>query len=81
MDSAPDYGSGGWGFDSLQVHFLSLIGALAQLARVRDWQSRGHGFDSHMLHFYLTIKTVYLIPKSELIVAVQLILLLSLQLI
>jgi hypothetical protein len=25
-------------------------GALAQLARVLDWQSRGHRFDSDMLH-------------------------------
>ena len=25
-------------------------GALAQLARVLDWQSRGHRFDSGMLH-------------------------------
>jgi hypothetical protein len=27
-----------------------IIGALAQLARVSDWQSEGHGFDSHTLH-------------------------------
>jgi hypothetical protein len=26
------------------------FGALAQLARVSDWQSEGHGFDSHTLH-------------------------------
>ena len=26
------------------------FGALAQLARVLDWQSRGHRFDSGMLH-------------------------------
>ena len=25
-------------------------GALAQMARVLDWQSRGHRFDSDMLH-------------------------------
>ena len=25
-------------------------GALAQLARVSDWQSEGHGFDSRTLH-------------------------------
>jgi hypothetical protein len=31
-------------------------GALAQLARVLDWQSRGHRFDSGMLH--LIIKTL-----------------------
>ena len=32
-------------------YFCILNGALAQLARVLDWQSRGHGFDSHTLHF------------------------------
>lgn len=31
----------------MQCHFL---GALAQLARVLDWQSKGRGFDSHTLH-------------------------------
>lgn len=30
--------------------FASYHGALAQLARVLDWQSKGHGFDSHTLH-------------------------------
>ena len=29
MDSAPDYGSGGWGFDSLQVHFLMTLALYA----------------------------------------------------
>jgi hypothetical protein len=29
---------------------LEIHGALAQLARVLDWQSRGHRFDSDMLH-------------------------------
>ena len=34
------------------INFLifAFYGALAQLARVLDWQSRGHGFDSHTLH-------------------------------
>jgi hypothetical protein len=32
-------------------------GALAQLARVSDWQSEGHGFDSRTLHnFFLFFK-------------------------
>ena len=31
------------------MHFCT-IGAVAQLARVLDWQSRGHGFDSRRLH-------------------------------
>ena len=30
--------------------FAIRLGALAQLARVSDWQSEGHGFDSHTLH-------------------------------
>ena len=30
--------------------FAPQNGALAQLARVLDWQSRGHRFDSDMLH-------------------------------
>ena len=30
--------------------FASRLGALAQLARVSDWQSEGHGFDSRTLH-------------------------------
>ena len=30
--------------------FASWLGALAQLARVSDWQSEGHGFDSRTLH-------------------------------
>ena len=37
----------------IQYFFVSLHpqkGALAQLARVLDWQSRGHRFDSDMLH-------------------------------
>jgi hypothetical protein len=32
------------------LHLPPLSGALAQLARVSDWQSEGHGFDSHTLH-------------------------------
>jgi hypothetical protein len=35
--------------NEIKQKFL-LIGALAQLARVLDWQSRGHRFDSGMLH-------------------------------
>ena len=35
-------------------------GALAQLARVSDWQSGGHGSDSRMLH-----KTKTLTVRSE----------------
>ena len=35
-------------------------GALAQLARVSDWQSGGHGSDSRMLHKYKR-----LLSKSE----------------
>ncbi len=27
-----------------------VLGGIAQLARVLDWQSRGHGFESHYLH-------------------------------
>ncbi len=33
--------------------FAHHFGALAQLARVSDWQSEGHGFDSRTLHVYL----------------------------
>ncbi len=29
-----------------------VLGGIAQLARVLDWQSRGHGFESHYLHHY-----------------------------
>ena len=32
------------------MYFCHLFGALAQLARVLDWQSKGRGFDSHTLH-------------------------------
>lgn len=37
---------------------MQTIGALAQLARVSDWQSEGHGFDSHTLHNKLSISLV-----------------------
>ena len=36
------------------IHLLTtlakIIGDVAQLARVLDWQSRGRGFESHLLH-------------------------------
>ena len=34
----------------LKLAIISTNGAVAQLARVLDWQSRGRGFDSHRLH-------------------------------
>ena len=37
--------------------FASRLGALAQLARVSDWQSEGHGFDSRTLHKVERTKT------------------------
>ncbi len=34
-----------------------VLGGIAQLARVLDWQSRGHGFESHYLHHNLGFLT------------------------
>ncbi len=45
-----------------------LNGALAQLARVLDWQSRGHGFDSRRLHLcfdFILISEGFSIVFSE----------------
>ena len=38
------------GLECLRRSYLVCFGALAQLARVPDWQSGGHRFDSDMLH-------------------------------
>jgi hypothetical protein len=40
---------------AFKYHVLTQYGALAQLARVLDWQSRGHRFDSGMLHLIIKI--------------------------
>ena len=37
-------------------------GALAQLARVSDWQSEGHGFDSRTLHTKAGQDYQYFVP-------------------
>jgi hypothetical protein len=57
LDRASDYGSEGWGFESLRAHvnegIEDILGSIAQLDRAPDFGSGGWGFDSlwaHVIH-------------------------------
>ncbi len=58
------------------MYNITVLGGIAQLARVLDWQSRGRGFESLYLHQRITVILIqrndgYFIPKNRVLLTFE----------